>query len=304
MSDIRDVIVIGSGPAGLAAATEAGKAGLTCLTVDPQGPGGQLINLGVLHDFPDAPEGTTGPELLGTLVDRATEAGVEIGFGEVKRLSPAEGGLWLVESDEETWLARAVVVATGLTKGTTGLDDEAAFEGRGISHCAVCDGPLYKNKPVAIYGDSRWAAVEARELAEYASAVTVIGSEHDDRVAGLPGALPHVSLLQGRVIALRGGDSGLTSLAVAQEANTRIEVLTQGLFVLAGRQPATRAVVDAVRTSGSGHIAVDGDLAASAPGVFACGDVTGAEDRLAEAIANGASAGQNATRWVTGRTDA
>ena len=133
-------------------------------------------------------------------------SGLEIGFGEVTRLSPADGGLWCAESADETWLARAVIVATGLAKGSTGLAEEAQYEGRGVSHCAVCDGPLYKNKPVAVYGDSRWTAVEAKELAEYASAVTVIASRHDDRVATLADALP-------RPVSSIASDSALTRAA-------------------------------------------------------------------------------------------
>lgn len=303
MPEIRDVIVIGSGPAGLACATEVGKAGLSCLTVDPQGPGGQLINLGVLQDLPDVSDGTTGPDFLGLLVDRASEAGVEIGFGEVKGVSRSDDGLWLVHGDEETWLARAVIIATGLTKGTTGLPDESAYEGRGVSHCAVCDGPLYKNKSVAVYGEGRWVAVEAKELAEYASAVTVIGATHDERVAGLPSALPHVTLMQGRVAGLRGGAQGLTSVAVVQDGGSEIEVLTQGVFLLAGRRPATAFLADLLRQVPDGAILVARDTQeTSCAGIYACGDVESPPaDGIGDAIANGIRAGHNAVRWVKSR---
>ena len=129
----------GDGPAGLTTATEAARAGLKCLCLDKLAPGGVLINLGELHDFDEIFSGT---QMASLLTDDAVVAGVEIGFGEVTKLSG--DGPWTVETaDGERYTSRAVVVATGLNKGRLGLANEDDYEGRGISHCAACDGPSW-----------------------------------------------------------------------------------------------------------------------------------------------------------------
>ena len=153
-----DVVVVGAGPAGLAAATEAARAGLKALCLDKLAPGGALINLAALHDFE---EGSDGPQIASQLTDDATVAGVELGFGEVVRLSGA--GPWTVETaDGERHTGRAVVIATGLDKGRLGLPEEDEYEGRGLSHCASCDGPLYAGLPVIVAGRRRLGALRSR----------------------------------------------------------------------------------------------------------------------------------------------
>src|SRR5258708_35165684 len=165
-----DLIVIGAGPAGVTAATEAARAGLRTLCLDKLAPGGVLINLAELHDVEPAAD---GPQMASQLTDEATAAGVEIGWGEVVRLSG--NGPWTIETAEgERHTGRAVVIATGLGKGRLGLPEEDQYEGRGLSHCAVCDGPLYAGLPVIVAGAGGWAAHESEEFEAFASEVTVI----------------------------------------------------------------------------------------------------------------------------------
>src|SRR5262249_32756497 len=148
MNPSYDVIVIGAGPAGLSAATEAARGGLRTLCLDKLAPGGTLINLTHLQAADDAAD---GPTVAAQLSDAATEAGTELGFGEVTRLS--DSAPWIVETAEgERHTARAVVIATGLGKGRLGIDGEEEYEGRGLSHCASCDGPLYGGQPVVVVG--------------------------------------------------------------------------------------------------------------------------------------------------------
>ncbi len=180
VSPAYDLIVIGAGPAGLTAATAAAQAGLKTLCLDKLAPGGVLINLAELQDVE---EPSDGPQLASRLTDEATVAGVEIGFGEVTRLSG--NGAWTVETAEgERHTARAVVVATGLANGRLGVPGEEQYEGRGLSHCASCDGPLYAGLPVIVAGADGWAAHEAEELKGIAGDVTVV----DERPAALPAA--------------------------------------------------------------------------------------------------------------------
>jgi thioredoxin reductase (NADPH) len=270
-----DLIVVGAGPAGLTVATEAARAGLTCLCLDKLAPGGVLINLGKLHDF-DEPY--KGPDFAARLTDDATVAGVELGFGEVTRLTGS--GPWTVETaDGESHTARALVIATGLSNGRLGLPNEAEFEGRGLSHCATCDGPLYAGLPVVVAGAAEWAVLEARELAGIAEKVTVI----DASSASTP---DDISRIDGRIVALEGGE-GLQAVVV-ETAGMRRTVPASAVFVYVGQSPAAEFVPDSLARDASGHIVVDAEGRTSSSTAFAVGDVrTGARHYLSDAIADG-----------------
>jgi thioredoxin reductase (NADPH) len=275
-----DVIVVGAGPAGLTAATGAARAGLKALCLDKLAPGGALINLGQLHDVEEASD---GPQVASQLTDDATAAGVEIGFGEVVRLSGS--GPWTVETAEgEHHTGRAVVIATGLGKGRLGLPEEGQYEGRGLSHCASCDGPLYAGLPVIVAGAAGWAPYEAEELKAFASEVTVI----DTVAAKLPDG---VRRLDGCIVALEGSD-GLQSVVV-ESGGARKTVPTSAVFVYVGQSPAAEFVPDSLARDATGHIVVDQGGRTSAATAFAAGDVrAGARHYLADAIADGQRAAQ------------
>lgn len=287
MSETWDVVVIGAGPAGLRAATVAAKAGARVMCIDKLGPGGLMMNLGEIHDTPAEAAGQTGPDFVAALLDQSTEAGVEMGFGEVTAL--AAGEIWSIVADE-THAARAVVVASGKTHGTLGLAEEERYAGQGISHCAACDGPLYAGQPVVVVGGEGWAVEEARELAAVASAVTVIADKAP--------SLPNVAVVPGRIVAL-DGDNGLQGLTIEHDGNTtRLEA--RALFAYIGRRPAcdfAEADRDAL-----GALVVGGNGATSVPGLFAAGDVrAGAPERIAQALADADRAGAAAAAWAAAR---
>ena len=275
-----DVIVVGAGPAGLTAATGAARAGLKALCLDKLAPGGALINLAELHEV----EGhADGPQIASQLTDEATEAGVELGFGEVVKLIGPEP--WTVETaDGERHTGRAVVIATGLSKGTLGLPEESEYDGRGLSHCASCDGPLYAGRPVVVAGTEGWAPREAAELQVVAGDVTVIGKP----AASLPDGVHH---LDGRIVALEGSD-GLQSVVV-ESGGTRKTIPASAVFVYVGQSPAAEFLAETLARDATGHIVVDEGGRTSAATAFAVGDVrAGARHYLADAIADGQRAGQ------------
>jgi thioredoxin reductase (NADPH) len=217
------------------------------------------------------------------LTDKATAAGVEIGFGEVVRLSGS--GPWTVETaDGERQTGRAIVIATGLGKGRLGLPGEDEYEGRGLSHCASCDGPLYAGQPVVVAGAGGWAPYEAAELKAFASDVTVV----DTGAARLADGIRHID---GRVVGLEGSN-GLQAVVV-ESAGARKTVPASAVFVYVGQSPAAEFVPDSLARDASGHIVVDEGGRTSAASVFAAGDVrAGARHSLAEAIADGQRAAQ------------
>ena len=274
-SPIFDVIVIGAGPAGLTAATEAARAGLKAFCFDKLAPGGALINLGALHDF-DEPWG--GADMAARLTNEATVEGVELGFGEAVRISG--DGPWTVETAEgERHIGRALVIATGLNKGRLGVPNEDDYEGRGLSHCATCDGPLYAGLPVVVAGAAGWAALEALELSGIASDVTVVES-------GAAETPPSVNRIEGHIVALEGAN-GLESVTV-ETGGGRKSIPASAVFVYVGQSPAAEFVPDSLARDATGHIVVDEDGRCSAPTAFAVGDVrAGAHVLLSEAIADG-----------------
>ncbi len=289
-----DVAVIGAGPAGLSAARVVAEAGLTCLVIDRMGPGGELMNLGEVFDVSGYDAGATGPDLIAALADRAMSAGAELAIDDVAHVDGL--GPFSVATSEGQVVATAVVIATGLEKGTTGAANEASFEGRGLSHCANCDGPLYAGRRVVVAGRDRWAAEEAIALAAMTEHVTLVS---DGRLEALPpdrqaafDALSNVSRVDGRITALEGSDG----IEAVMAGTTRIPAA--GLFVFTNRLPATTFLHGLLSTAASGHLAVGEGGATNVPGIYAAGDVASPANRIAQAIAAGEAAGQNAVRWV------
>jgi thioredoxin reductase (NADPH) len=281
-----DVVVIGAGVAGMSAARAVAEQGLRCACIDRLGPGGVLINLGLVHGLQ---EETTGPDLVAALLDAAMAAGAELVIGEVSAISG--GPPWLVRTEEDEHEARAVIIATGLSPGTLGLPNEQEFEGRGLSHCAACDGPLYVGKPVVVSGSDKWALQEALELAAVASEVTVIGDAD-------PGALsvPNITMAGGRIAALHG-DEVLARIEVERDGQRRA-MDASGVFAYADRRPLLGFA--SVAVDAGGRAVVDADGHTSIRGVFAIGDVrAGATETVAESIADGERAGLAAARLLT-----
>ena len=300
-----DIVVIGAGAAGLSAAGAVAREGLSCLCIDRMGPGGLLMNLGPIHEAPDLAEGTTGPDLIGTLLDPAMAAGVELVVGEVRGLRRESG--WIVETDDGDHPARGVIITTGLTQGVLGVDGEAGFEGRGLSHCAACDGPLYAGQDVVVAGADEWATQEAIELAQIAARVTVIPGEGASPVAPARAAelasLGNVTVAPGRIVAL-AGDDGLQAVTVEHDGGRRT-LQASAAFVYARRIPAVSFAQALLDLDGSGHIMVDDSLRTRGPALFAAGDVrAGAAQRVTAAIADGERAGRAAAQVLKAQAGA
>ncbi|MEJ2861030.1 NAD(P)/FAD-dependent oxidoreductase [Actinomycetospora flava] len=269
MSD-WDVVVVGAGIAGLTAARACAERGLRVVTHDALAPGGQLINLGALADWPGPP--TTGPDLMGALLTDVLDRGVEIAYGEVTgvRTDPLTVDALTIDSAEGPVTARAVVVATGRRPGRLDLPDADAWEGRGLSHCATCDGPLHAGREVVVVGDDEWTAREALELAGIAKRVTLVSAAPGWSAFSAGRLDEAVEVRVGGVRALEG-DGTLAAVRLDDG-----EVLdASGVFVYTHADPRTELL--------------DGQPA-DAP-VFSAGDVTGADRTLLTAAADGLRAG-------------
>jgi thioredoxin reductase (NADPH) len=280
-----DLVVIGGGAAGLSAAAAAAGIDLSCLVIDRAGGGGELMNLGPLHECGEA---LTGPDLAARLLEEAVTAGAELAIGEALGLVP-DGAGWRVSTDDGPHRARAVILATGLAPGTLGLHGEDGFAGRGLSHCAACDGPLYRGQPVVVAGADRWAQQEARELAAIASEVTFV-SQGD---APTPEAAAF-AVIRGRIVALEGV-SGLEAVLVQpDEGGAPRRLPAQAVFVQTARRPALGFAPETLTRDATGHLVTDATLQTNLPGLFAAGDVRAGTPRtLAAAMADGRGAAES-----------
>ena len=280
-----DVVVIGGGAAGLSAAATAASAGLSCIVIDRMGGGGELMNLGPLQDVG---EDLTGPDLMARLMEETTTAGAELGIAEVTGLTP-EGTVWRVTTDDDSHTARAVILAIGLAPGTLGLGNEDAYEGRGVSYCGTCDGPLFRGEPVVVAGFDRWAQLEAHELTATASQVTLV-------TQGTPvPPVEGVTVLHGRITALEGA-AGLDSVLVQPDGGGAPETLSTGVvFIQTGRRPALDFAPAGLARDPDGRLVTDAALHCGLPGLFAAGDArSGASRTLVVAMAEGRQAAESA----------
>src|SRR6266576_3327264 len=171
-----DVIVVGCGLAGLTAGLFAARHGLSTLVLESNIPGGHLISIEKIEDFPGFPDGIAGYDLCPNLQRQASDYGAEFQRAEVMRLE-AQERFWSVIKEEETYRAKAVIVATGSTLKHLGIPGEEKLMGRGVSHCASCDGPLYNGKTVGVVGGGDSALQEALTLSSYAESVVIFNRE-------------------------------------------------------------------------------------------------------------------------------
>jgi len=302
MSDY-DVIVVGCGLAGLTAGLFAARYGLSTLVLESNIPGGHLISVEKIDDFPGFPDGMAGYDLCPTVQRQAADQGAEFQRAEVQKLDP-EGPFWSVITDEEKHRAKAVIVATGSSLKELGVPGESKLLGRGVSHCASCDGPLYNAKTVGVVGGGDSALQEALTLANYAASVLVFTQEEgfDAQFSYVQRALsePKIEARHRTVIEAILGDDVVSGVRVRDlQSNESLEVDLAGLFLYVGMKPNTAFLQGLVHLSDTGHVRTDGRMRTEREGLYAAGDIR--QDSAAQAITctgDGATAAIAAYRYI------
>ena len=272
-----DVIILGAGPAGLAAALYAGRARLQTLVLERGLPGGQILRTEHIENYPGFPDGVTPFDLMDRFRRQAEKFGAKIETEEVKALR-REKPYWVLTGDSSEYRAKAVIIATGGSYRRLGLPQEGRLTGRGVSYCATCDGAFFRDKPIAVVGGGDNALTEALFLTRFVSKLHLIHRRNEFRAIRILQervlANPKIEVLRDTVVGAIQGQDILGSLTLRHVKTDAVsELKVEGLFISIGIIPASDLVKDLVTLNEWGEIKVNQKMATSAPGLFAAGDV-------------------------------
>lgn len=288
-----DCIVIGAGVSGMTAAIYLKRAGLDVLLLEKSAPGGQINQTSKIENYPGFLS-VDGPTLAMNMFEQVQNLDISYQYGNVAKIRNRED-LKEVITDQDTYLAKALIIATGRVPNKLNLEEENQFINRGVSWCALCDGSFYKNKVVGVIGSGNSALEEALYLSEICSKVIMMNRK--DRYKGSAMLLEelkkkdNVEFIYHCVVQkLNEKDGHLGSITVKQDENIK-EIKMEGLFEYIGYHPDTEILQDFNITSSDGYIIVDQNMKTNEKGIYACGDVIQKDVyQIATAIGEGAIA--------------
>lgn len=300
-----DLVIIGGGPAGLAAGLYAARAKLAVILLEKMMPGGQAFSTEHIENYPGFPEGVAGPELTSKMEEQAKRFGLEIVSAEVQDLIPGDKEHQIITASEK-YTARAVIIASGAEPSKLQVPGESEFHGRGVSYCATCDGAFYRDREVVVIGGGDAAVEEAIYLTKFAKKVSIVHRRDSFRAT---------RVLQERAFSnekinviwntqLQGiyGKDTVEYVTLQNKTNGETTDLpTNGVFMYVGTKPANEYLKGLVKVDERGYIITDENMATNVPGIFAAGDVRKKLLRqVITAVADGAIAAVAAEKIIDG----
>ena len=306
MPNDYDVLIIGGGLAGLTAGMYAARYGLRTGLIEQMMGGAQIINLEKIENFPGFPEGISGAELGPSVQEQAMDAGAEFIMAEATEIT-RDGDYKVVSCDTGAYRAKAAIVAAGSTLRHLGISGEEQFDGRGVSHCATCDGPFYMGQTVGVVGGGDSAADEALTLTEYANRVLLFHRRDQlraqkvlqDRLVGHP----KIEILWNTEVQAILGEESVSAVRgrnVVTNLDTVVDL--SGLFVYVGLEPNSNMVKGLLKQDNSGHIEVNLSMETSVPGLYAAGDIRqSSASQLVSSAGDGATAAISAFKYIRGK---
>ncbi len=300
-----DVVVIGAGPGGMTAAMYASRANLSVLMLDRGIYGGNLNNTDTIENYTGF-KSVKGADLAQQMYDGATQFGAKYAYGTVKQIKVNEEGLKEVTTDvDETFLAKAVVIATGSIQRHLNVPGEEQFSGRGVSYCAVCDGAFFKDRDLIVVGGGDSAVEEGMYLTNLAHSVTVL--VRGDKLKAQPLMQEQARqnakmkfVFNTSVTSIEGDDNKVTAVKTHQNKTGEDgQLAADGVFIYVGNVPMTSPFTDLGILDKAGWVKTDDRMHTSLPGIFAIGDVRETPLRqIATAVGDGAIAGQEVYQYV------
>ncbi|MGQ9673092.1 MAG: thioredoxin-disulfide reductase [Candidatus Aminicenantales bacterium] len=294
-TDEQDVVIIGAGPAGLAAALYTGRARLKTVVLEKGIPGGQILLTDWVENFPGFPEGIAPFELMENFRKQAVRFGARIETDEARAIRREDEG-WIVVGENREYRARAVIIATGASYRKLGLAGEGRLTGKGVSYCATCDGAFFRDREVAVVGGGDNALTEAIFLTRFCRKLYLIHRRDRFRAIQILQERvfsdPKIEVLWDSVVEAIEGETRLERIIVRNlKENRSYPLKLDGLFVSIGMEPQTAFVKGLVELNEWGEIKVDPKMATSQPGIFAAGDVAEAcPKQVATAVGTGVAA--------------
>lgn len=303
-SNVENVIIIGSGPAGLTAAIYAARANLKPLMIEGEEAGGQLMTTSDVENFPGFPKGIMGPDLMQVTREQAARFETRFITRNVTKVdfSVRPFKIWVGQDLYET---HTVIISTGASAKYLGLENEKRLIGRGVSACATCDGAFFKNQPVAIVGGGDTAMEEANFLTRFASKVYLIHRRDTFRASKIMSDRtlknPKIEVLWNTVVNDIIGETTVESLKIENiKTGVKSDLKVDGYFAAIGHQPNTKLFEGQLKVDDVGYILTEGKSTwTSVEGVFAAGDVQDSDYRQAiTAAGSGCMAAMDAERWL------
>ena len=303
MNDVREVIVIGGGPAGYTAALYAARANLTPLVIEGFAWGGQLMITSDVENYPGYPAGVLGPEMMQDFRKQAERFGTEFITDDVTRVDFSERpfGVWVGDTE---YRAESIIVATGANARQLGLESEKTLQGRGVSYCAVCDAAFFKDREVIVVGGGDSAMEEANFLTKFASKVHLFHRREAfraskimiDRTYNHPKIVVHTNTEVAEVL----GDNKVDGIRVRDTTTgDERELPMEGLFIAIGHKPNTDVFADWLDVDAKGYLVAHDHTRSKIDGVFIAGDVHDHRYRQAvTAAGDGCKAAIDAERWL------
>jgi thioredoxin reductase (NADPH) len=279
MTQTRDVIILGSGPAGYTAALYTARADLRPLVLKGLEAGGQLMLTTEVENYPGFPDGILGPELMDAMEKQAARFDAEIVPQTATRVDLSERPFGVWAGDEE-YRARTVIISTGASARWLGVPGEERLRGRGVSACATCDGFFFRDRHLVVVGGGDTAMEEASFLTKFASAVTIVHRRDAFRASKIMQDRvlenPKIDVVWNSVVTEIVGEGAVTGVKLRDVSTGDVrEMATDGVFMAIGHTPNTELVRDQIELTDGGYIVVEEpSTRTSVPGVFAAGDVT------------------------------
>jgi len=300
-----DVVIIGGGPAGLAAGIYTSRARLSSLLIEKMGAGGRIIDAGLVENYPGFSQGVSGLELAEAMQQQAAKFGLETLLAEVTGLE-LKGEHKIVKTSEGDITAKAVIIASGSDRAKLGVPGEEEFTGRGVAYCAICDAYFYRDLPVAVVGGGNAAINEALELSKFAAKVTVIHRRQELRATRIlqerAFAEPKIEFLWNTVAEAIEGEEVVKRLRLRNVLTGEKSTLDiSGIFVAVGFRPNTDYLKGILSLDANGAIITNEKMETEVPGIFAAGDIRASSIRQVIAAAgDGAVAAIYAERFIAG----
>ncbi len=299
-----DVIIIGGGAAGLAAAIYSVRAMLKTLVIEKQAVGGQILYTGEIENYPGFPEPISGPDLAVLYEKQATRFGTEFEYDTILRLD-VDGPVKRVIGEFGEYTGKAVIITTGGEHNKLGVPGEEEYSGRGVSYCATCDGNFFRDMDVTVVGGGDAAMDEGLYLTRMTKNVTVVHRRDQLRASQILQQrgfdAPNMDFIWDTVVEEIKGNGAVASVVLKNLKTGEVtERPTEGVFVYIGFHPINDFMRGVVELDPAGHVVTDLQMQTSVPGVFAAGDVrTFSERQLANAVGDGVAAALSAYRYIS-----